>query len=169
MHGIEETSSIAQQVVSAQAMEPSTMSISDDVDPDTLISRLARPLAPADREAFRRAAEAALARVPCWGEGAVYRAVAILRDYFVPPSDTRAAWDIEQEPRNNKLTDRPPIGRDYDRRFRHPAGEVSGWRSGRVRGSNPSANRWRGTFSSSPASGLYSPDTRAAPQAQQAR
>ncbi len=94
------------------------MSISDDVDPDLLISRLAGPLAPADREAFRRAAEAALARVPCWGEGAVYRAVAILqRDYFVPPDDTRAHWDISQERHASKLAQAPPIERDRDRRF----------------------------------------------------
>jgi hypothetical protein len=71
--------------------------ISDDADPEILISRLAGPLAPADRVAFRRAAEAALARVPCWGEGAVYRAVAALqRQYFDPPSDVRAMWDITQ-------------------------------------------------------------------------
>jgi hypothetical protein len=79
--------------------------ISDDADPDILISRLAGPLAPADRVAFRRAAEAALARVPCWGEGAVYRAVAVLqRAYFVPtvvimvgdkpPAFARLALDV---------------------------------------------------------------------------
>jgi hypothetical protein len=94
------------------------MSISDDVDPDLLISRLAGPLAPADREAFRRAAEAALARVPCWGEGAVYRAVAILqRDYFVPPTDDRAHWDISQERHSSKLTQAPPIDHGRDLRF----------------------------------------------------
>lgn len=38
--------------------------------------------------AFRRAAEDALVRVPCWGEGAVYRAVAALQhQYFNPPPD----------------------------------------------------------------------------------
>jgi hypothetical protein len=49
------------------------MSIPDDADPDALISRLAGPLLPLDRIAFRRAAEDALARVPCWGEGAVLK------------------------------------------------------------------------------------------------
>jgi hypothetical protein len=92
--------------------------LSDDADPDILISRLAGPLAPADRVAFRRAAEAALAQVSCWGEGAVYRAVAVLqRNYFVPPEDTRAAWDISQEPRTSKLTQGPPIEQGRDRRF----------------------------------------------------
>jgi hypothetical protein len=93
--------------------------LSDDADPDILISRLAGPLAPADRVAFRRAAEAALAQVPCWGEGAVYRAVAVLqRNYFVPPDDTRASWDISHErPYTSKLIDRPPLEHGRDRRF----------------------------------------------------
>jgi hypothetical protein len=92
--------------------------IPDDADPDILISRLAGPLAPADREAFRRAAEDALARVPCWGEGAIYRAVAVLqRQFFVPPGDIRAAWDISQNPCSNKLSDRPPI--EYGGDLRH--------------------------------------------------
>jgi hypothetical protein len=86
--------------------------ISDDVDPDILISRLAGPLAPADREAFRRAAEEALARVPCWGEGAAYRAVAVLqRQYFDPPDDHRAKWDIGNDisSRRSKLREAPAI------------------------------------------------------------
>src|SRR5499427_6493411 len=68
------------------------MSIIDrDLDCEQLISRLAGPLSPPDRIAFRRAAEDALARVPCWGDGAVYRAVAGLqRAFFDPPSDGRA-------------------------------------------------------------------------------
>jgi hypothetical protein len=86
--------------------------IPDDADPDILISRLAGPLAPTDREAFRRAAEDALTRVPCWGEGAVYRAVAVLqRQYFVPPDDYRAGWDIQNEisSRSSKLKAAPAI------------------------------------------------------------
>jgi hypothetical protein len=94
-----------------------------DFDPEALISSLAGPLSPADREAFRHAAEDALARVPCWGEGAVYRAVAALqRNYFTPPADDRASWDIAHEPRVRKLIAAPPIehGRDlrHTRRFR---------------------------------------------------
>jgi hypothetical protein len=102
------------------------VSIPDDVDPDTLINRLAGPLAPDVRPSFRRAAEDALTRVPCWGEGAVYRAVAPLqRAYFDPPNDHRAAWDITQESRTSKLVNQPALehGRDlrYTRRFK-PAG-----------------------------------------------
>jgi hypothetical protein len=86
------------------------MSIDHDLDYDALISRLAGPLAPSDRVAFRRAAEDAIARVPCWGEGAVYRAVSALQRTFLnPPSFTRAHWDIEQELRPTKLKDAPAI------------------------------------------------------------
>ena len=84
--------------------------ISDDVE--QLISRLAGPLSPRDRAAFRRAAEDALTRVPCWGEGAVYRAVASLqRAFFDPPSDGRACWDIEWElaRKTSKLKAAPAI------------------------------------------------------------
>jgi hypothetical protein len=48
---------------------------------------------------------------PCWGEGAVYRAVASLqRAFFDPPSDARALWSIEQElSRVSKLKAAPAI------------------------------------------------------------
>ena len=88
------------------------MSIDHDLDcVDALISRLAGPLSPKDRLAFRRAAEDALTRVPCWGEGAVYRAIAGLqRSYFQPPSDYQAGWGIERELRGpTKLQSKPPI------------------------------------------------------------
>jgi len=91
-------------------------STSDDVE--QLISRLAGPLSPRDRAAFRRAAEDALARVPCWGEGAIYRAVASLqRVFFDPPSDRNAHWDIEHELRDTKLKSAPPI--EYGGDLRH--------------------------------------------------
>ena len=94
------------------------MPIPHDVDPETLISRLAGPLAPPDRAAFRQAAEDALARVPCLGEGAAYRAVAVLqRAYFNPPTDDRAAWDIGQEARPSKLRAAPAI--EYGGDLRH--------------------------------------------------
>jgi hypothetical protein len=93
------------------------MPIPDDTDPEILISRLAGPLAPPDRAAFRRAAEDALARVPCWGEGAAYRALAVLqRNYFTPPDDHRAGWDISQDTRRTKLTLAPPIEYGGDQR-----------------------------------------------------
>jgi hypothetical protein len=99
------------------------VSIPDDVDSDLLISHLAGPLAPDVRRAFRAAAEDALARVPCAGEGIVYRTIAPLqRIYFDPPDDHRAGWDISQEPRTSKLRSAPPIehGRDLrvTRRFK---------------------------------------------------
>jgi hypothetical protein len=89
----------------------------DYVDAEQIISRLAGPLSPPDRIAFRRAAEDALTRVPCWGEGAIYRAVAGLqRAFFDPPNDRRMSWDISQElPRGSKLTNAVPIGRDDPR------------------------------------------------------
>jgi hypothetical protein len=84
--------------------------ISDDADIDFAISRLAGPLAPHVRAAFRRAAEEALAHVPCQGEGIVYRTIAPLqRAFFDPPTDCRAHWDIEQELRHSKLRDAPAI------------------------------------------------------------
>jgi hypothetical protein len=87
--------------------------IPDEVD--LLITRLAGPLTPDARQAFRRAAEDALARVHCQGEGAIYRAVAPLqRAFFDPPNDHRASWDISQESRASKLRAAPAIehGRD---------------------------------------------------------
>jgi hypothetical protein len=90
------------------------MSIPDDADPELLIERLGGPLPPSARAAFRRAALDALTRVPCLGEGAIYRAVAALqRAYFSPP-DTR--YDSRRDDvRNNKLTSGPPIGADDPR------------------------------------------------------
>jgi hypothetical protein len=94
------------------------VSILDDADPDILICRLAGPLTPSIRPAFRQAAETALACVPCWGEGAIYRAIAPLqRDYFVPPDDHRATWDITHEKHASKLIHAPPLAREHDRHF----------------------------------------------------
>jgi hypothetical protein len=82
------------------------MSLPDDVDPDILISRLAGGLAPADRAAFRHAAENALHQIPCAGEGLVYRVVReVWRGYFRPPQDT---FDVSHE-RHSKLASKPPI------------------------------------------------------------
>ena len=89
------------------------MPIYDNIDVDALISRLASPLSPPAREAFRRAAEDALAHVSCLGEGVAFRILAALqRDFFDPPDDSRAAWDIAREPRASKLKKAAPIGRD---------------------------------------------------------
>jgi hypothetical protein len=92
------------------------MSIPDDTDPDALIARLSGPLLPADRAAFRRAAEAALAQVPCLGEGIAYRMlVALQRAYFDPPADTRVAHAGPRPYRPSKLSNGPPIGADDPR------------------------------------------------------
>jgi hypothetical protein len=86
---------------------------------DAVIARLSRPLNVADRASFRAAAEDAVAHLPCWGEGAIYRAVASLqRSFRIPPSDGRALWDIEQELRPSKLRDGPPIEHGDLRRVR---------------------------------------------------
>jgi hypothetical protein len=99
------------------------VSIPSDADVDSLIARLAGPLTPDARPAFRRAAETALSQIPCQGEGAIYRAVAPLqRAFFDPPNDHRAGWDISQESRASKLRAAPAIehGRDLrvTRRFK---------------------------------------------------
>ena len=62
-----------------------------NIDAEDLIARLSHGLSPADRAAFRKAAESALATsLECSGEGATYRVIARLwRSFFHPPSDTR--------------------------------------------------------------------------------
>ena len=83
------------------------MSILDDVDADALISRLSGPLSPLDREAFRRAAEAALSEAPCIGPGLAYRTLAALqREYFHPPDIPRNAPRWERAPRFEHVSKR---------------------------------------------------------------
>jgi hypothetical protein len=90
------------------------MSIPDDVDPDALITRLAGPLPPSAREAFRRAAEEALARIPCTGEGIVYRTVAALqREYFTAPNARNTPHHMT---RGSKLANGPPLEYGGDQR-----------------------------------------------------
>ena len=56
------------------------------MDLHELISRLAGPLLPVDRHAFREAAESAL--TGCNGEGLAYRILRdVLRGYFHPPPE----------------------------------------------------------------------------------
>ena len=97
------------------------MPLPDDADPEILISRLAGPLAPADRAAFRAAAEAALAQIPagCWGEGVIYRAITALQhDYFHAPNGHRMS-DNTRKRRVSKLIQGPPLEHGRDLRFRH--------------------------------------------------
>ena len=62
------------------------------MDAESLISHLSRGLAPADRDAFRQAAENALATSPlCLGPGSIHRTVtAIWRTFFRPPREDRS-------------------------------------------------------------------------------
>ena len=65
-----------------------------DVDAEILIAHLCCGLAPADRAAFRRAAENALAAAPqCgWGPGSAHRAVVtVWRPFFHPPPEDRVS------------------------------------------------------------------------------
>src|SRR5262245_5779812 len=91
------------------------MSIPDDVDVEQIISRLAGPLSPADREAFRHAAEGVVATLPCVGEGVLWRSlVPLWRSYFHAPPDLRAAHE-PRHPRSSKLIREPAIGIDDPR------------------------------------------------------
>jgi len=74
-----------------------------------MISRLAAPLAPGDRAAFRVAAESAL--VGCEGEGQAYRTVRdIWRVFFHPPDDPRTGQPRRLQSRPSKLASLEPIG-----------------------------------------------------------
>ena len=91
------------------------MATSYDLDPEPLISRLAGPLLPADRAAFREAALDALTRVPCAGEGSIYRAVATFqRQFFHPPAETNQPLGVGSR-WPSKLSDGPPIGAEDPR------------------------------------------------------
>ena len=87
---------------------------------EDLIAHLSGGLAPADRKAFRQAAENALATSPqCWGPGLVHRTVVSLwREYFRPATfaDRRAAWDGGKRTLS-KLVTEP----SRDTRVRHPS------------------------------------------------
>ena len=67
-------------------------------DAENLIARLSGGLHPADRDAFRRSAEAAInSPGQCWGEGLIHRTVvAVWRDYFHLPTDEPRTTTWEQ-------------------------------------------------------------------------
>src|SRR5262249_8493816 len=90
-------------------------STSTDSDFDSLISRLAAPLEPGDRAAFRVAAESALAG--CSGEGLAYRIVTPLwRTFFHPPPDPRIGQTRGSGLRRpSQLISGEPIGADDPR------------------------------------------------------
>jgi hypothetical protein len=94
-----------------------------DPDLDALISRLSGSLSPADRSAFRHAAETAIAGLPCVGPGIAFRVVTDLwRTWFHPPADEELAHSGPRH-RGGKLVNGPPIGEDT----------VSGLKSARTR------------------------------------
>jgi len=67
------------------------MPIPHKSDLENLLDHFASPLVGPDRIAYRRAAEAALARIACSGPGIVHRELARLqREYFHPPSGNAA-------------------------------------------------------------------------------
>jgi hypothetical protein len=85
------------------------------LDTESLIARLSGPLDPADRPAFRRAAESALSASECWGEGLAYRVVTELwRGYFRPPLNIHYGQAMRAA-RGSKLIDEPSIGRSSRR------------------------------------------------------
>ena len=89
-----------------------------DIDAEQLINRFCGSLAPADRAAFRAAAESALAALVCTGEGIAFRTLRdIWRTYFHPPTDQEAGhqplWPGSRRP--SKLSNGPPIGADDPR------------------------------------------------------
>jgi hypothetical protein len=95
---------------------PSAMSLHVEL----LISHLSGPLDPADRLAFRRAVETALAASEDdWGDGLLYRTiVALWRGYFHPlPDGRRTAWDIGEDFHGSKLTRAPVLKHGRDLRF----------------------------------------------------
>ena len=88
------------------------ISRSDDIDVEQLISRFCGSLAPADRAAFRSAAESALAQLPCVGPGIAYR---VLRElwlshHFRPPSDHETGHQPGSQRRPSKLIAAEAIG-----------------------------------------------------------
>ena len=89
-----------------------------DLDAEQLISRFCGSLAPADRAAFRAAAESALSAIVCNGEGVAFRVLRdVWRAYFHPPSDQEAGHHpfSPGSRRLSKLTDGPPIGAEDPR------------------------------------------------------
>jgi hypothetical protein len=94
-----------------------------DVDAEDLIARLSGGLSPADRAAFRKAAESAVASSPdCSGEGSTYRVITKLwRQYFHPPADTAdSGWYTTKTQQNKLIRDESPRpdSRDRGRRLR---------------------------------------------------
>ena len=82
-----------------------------DLDAEQLINRFCGSLAPADRAAFRAAAENALAAIDCAGEGIAFRVLRdVWRGYFHPPEDHAVVGPRHY--RESKLQALPAVGAD---------------------------------------------------------
>jgi len=89
------------------------LATSGDIDAE-LITRFCGALNVGDRADFRRAAEAALAQLPCSGPGIAYRTLwDVFRQYFHPPDDHVAGATPRH--RGGKLVAGPPIGAEDPR------------------------------------------------------
>jgi len=87
-------------------------------DAEDMIASLAGGLVPADRERFRREAEATLALSPhVLGPGSIYRTlVPVWRKFFHPTRDERVTgWGRDRQRYGNNLIDapEPEDGRAY--------------------------------------------------------
>ena len=83
------------------------------MDAESLIAHLANALVPADRAAFRQAAESALATSPvCLGPGTIHRIVtSVWRTYFRPPREDRpTTWTTGQKKPSRLVTEPPKDG-----------------------------------------------------------
>jgi hypothetical protein len=90
------------------------------IDAESLISHLACGLAPADRAAFRQAAENDLATSPvCLGPGSIHRTVtSIWRTFFRPLREDRpTTWTTGQKKPSRLVTEPPRDGHRRRRRF----------------------------------------------------
>jgi|SRR5215813_7636583 len=87
------------------------MATSQSDDVEELINRLCGPLSAGDRGDFRRAAEAALAQLPCSGPGIAFRTLReLFRSYFHPPDDHAVCGPRHQRRRSSKLLAAPAVG-----------------------------------------------------------
>ena len=86
-----------------------------DNNAEELISRFCGSLSPADRAAFRVAAESALGAINCNGEGIAFRIIRdVWRGFFRPPPDGRTVTGPRHY-RESKLQALPAVGADDPR------------------------------------------------------
>ena len=82
-----------------------------DIVADVDLWHYARSLPPDRQGEFYQAAQSALSRLQCPGDGSIHRALAeILPEYFIPPPDSLAVGPSRKR-RPSKLIAGAPIGR----------------------------------------------------------